>query len=191
MPETVATASKSNWIISIWHSSLFWNLSKGVCQDLLGLPNTGQPELPSIFIAKGEEMRGESALCLLYKKCRYMSILFTKKWPLHSGLFYLLKIAQSVYCQFEITNLFGYICHGRNSKLTKELDLTLDGSDLHTLISADKPCNVRTQTQVRRNVPLYMIERERDVEDSNNSPFHITPLVTRIVADVIKEVCWL
>ena len=73
--------------------------------------------------------------------------------------------------------------------LTKEFDLTLGRSVLHTLISADKPCNVRTQPQVRRTVPLYMIERERDVEDSNNSPFHITPLVTRIVADVIKEVC--
>ena len=102
----------------------------------------------------------------------------------------MLKISQSVYCQFEITDLFGYICHGRNSKLTKELDPALDGSVLHTLIYADKPCNVRTQTQVRHNVPLYMIERERDVEDSNNSPFHITPLVTRIVADVIKEVCF-
>ena len=86
-PATALTMQNINIMISIWHSSLFWNLSKGVCQDLLGLPNTGQPELPSIFIAKGEEMRGESALCLLYKKCRYMSILFTKKWPLHSGLF--------------------------------------------------------------------------------------------------------
>lgn len=105
MPETVATASKSNWIISIWHSSLFWNLSKGVCQDLLGLPNTGQPELPSIFIAKGEEMRGESALCLLYRKCRYMSILNLKNPSITRRTFYLSSYPNPIhiYC---ITTLY-------------------------------------------------------------------------------------